>query len=108
MASDLLEKYGYAIKYALRRSSPIGPSYVTARAAYASLDPRLGFKFLNLNARPGSKHYRHYTVEEPVESRVKQQESTSELEEEYDDYYAEEAAEIAESESSDDDDDDIS
>ena len=101
----LLEKYGYMITYALKDDLPNGPSYVPARAAYASLDPQLGFRFLNLNARVNSKHYKHYVVEEPVESRVKQQESTDETEEEYDDYYEEEVAEIESSESSEEYDD---
>lgn len=101
----LLEKYGYMITYARKDGLPSGPSYVSARAAYASLDPQLGFRFLNLNARVNSKHYKHYVVEEPVESRVKQQESTDETEEEYDDYYEEEVAEIESTESSDEYDD---
>lgn len=58
----LLEKYGYVIRYALRGGSPSGPSYISARAAYASLDPQLGFRFLNLNARVGSKRYKHYVI----------------------------------------------
>ena len=97
----LLENYGYVISYALKGSPPIGPSYIPAQAAYASLDPQLGFRFLNLNARPGSKHYRHCVIEEPVESRVKQQDSSDDFEEEYDDYYEEEAAETEATESSD-------
>ena len=67
----LLEKYGYVIRYALKDEPPNGPSYIPALTAYASLDPHLGFRFLNLNARVNSKHYKYHAIEEPVESRAK-------------------------------------